>query len=251
MSVNVKQSGNLIPIASLTKAITPVGLGDCYSTEERQVGCWCNGKPLYQKTYIFTSGSSQGWTVVDASPSNVDYIQVIECMVGGYSAGAAIAASACIFPYASASSIEVYCSSGYTNKSGTITVQYTKTTDTAGAGIWTPDGAYAEHYSTTEQVIGTWDGKPLYRRILPQITMNSGGYTYTHNIGIKYYINFGGHCTVNGTPSQNLPFPFYQNRWNGYCAIQSAYNNSIVFDATWNNNTVDCYIDYTKEADYT
>ena len=109
----------------------------------------------------------------------------------------------------------------------------------------------AEHYTTAERIIGTWDGKPLYRRILPQISMNSGGYSYTHNIGVKYYINFGGHCTVNGTPSQNLPFPFYQNRWNGYCAIQSTDNNSIVFDATWNNNTIDCYIDYTTEADYT
>ena len=44
-----------------------------------------------------------------------------------------------------------------------ITLQYTKTTDTAGSGTWTPQGVPAIHYSTDEQVVGTWvDGSTLY-----------------------------------------------------------------------------------------
>ena len=34
--------------------ITP----ECYSTEEREVGCWTDGKPLYQKTWDFGSDLS-------------------------------------------------------------------------------------------------------------------------------------------------------------------------------------------------
>ena len=46
-----------------------------------------------------------------------------------------------------------------------ITIQYTKTTDTAGSGTWTPQGVPAVHYSTAEHVIGTWvDGKTLYEK---------------------------------------------------------------------------------------
>jgi hypothetical protein len=45
------------------------------------------------------------------------------------------------------------------------TIQYTKIADVAGSGIYTPSGALAVHYSTNEQVIGTWiDGKPLYEK---------------------------------------------------------------------------------------
>ena len=114
-----------------------------------------------------------------------------------------------------------------------------------------PSGG-SQDYTTNETVIGTWDGKPLYRKILPTVTMPySGGYTYTHNLGIKYYINIAGHCTVNNIATQPLPFPFIQLRWSGYCNIQSTDNNSITFDATWNGNTIDCYIEYTKESDYT
>lgn len=107
-----------------------------------------------------------------------------------------------------------------------------------------------EIYSTAERIIGEWDGKPLYRRILPQVQISSGAVTYTHNIGIKYYINIGGTCTVNGQNTISRPFPFYQNRWSGFCGIQATDADTITFDSNWNNDTIDCYIEYTKEADY-
>ena len=56
-----------------------------------------------------------------------------------------------------------------------LTMQYTKTTDTAGSGKWTPQGVPAIHYSTDEQVIGTWiDGSTLYEKtIFEQPTYSS------------------------------------------------------------------------------
>jgi hypothetical protein len=48
---------------------------------------------------------------------------------------------------------------------GFITIWYTKNSDISGAAQYTPLGVPAVHYSTDEQVIGTWiDGSTLYRR---------------------------------------------------------------------------------------
>ena len=42
-----------------------------------------------------------------------------------------------------------------------VTLQYTKTTDVAGSGDYTTLGIPTVHYSTNEQVIGTWLGETL------------------------------------------------------------------------------------------
>ena len=112
-------------------------------------------------------------------------------------------------------------------------------------------GSYAEHFSTEEQVIGTWtDGKPIYRITLPEVSFGTTDVTYTHNLGIKQYINVYGSCTINGT---NYPksFPFYQHKWNHFCEINNFYENDISFSSDWNNNKATVTLEYTKIADYT
>ena len=47
-----------------------------------------------------------------------------------------------------------------------FTIKYTKTTDVAGAGLFVPSGIMAVHYSTTEQIIGTWLGETLYQKVV-------------------------------------------------------------------------------------
>ena len=48
-----------------------------------------------------------------------------------------------------------------------FTLIYTKTTDTAGSGQWTPQGVPAHHYSEDEQVVGTWiDGSTVYEKVI-------------------------------------------------------------------------------------
>lgn len=165
MSVNTKINGQLVKSASLAKAIIPVGIAECYSTEERQIGCWKDGRPLYQKSFVLTSSltvSHETFTNTGFSIPNVDAIRYGEAYRVGN-----LGLIACDFNVTSSNTIGIRNSTLYDISFGVdsvITIQYTKSTDTAGSGIWTPSGEYAVHYSTDEQVIGTYLGKTLYRK---------------------------------------------------------------------------------------
>lgn len=188
MSVNMKQSGALVPIASLTKAITPLGAGDCYSTEERQVGCWTDGKPLYQRSFITTTSNSNSVAkiLVDLGATCeikkfwgiVNNVRDINSYIDNYSWSVTwIAGNHYQIGNLANGSI-------YMNLPCNITVQYTKTTDTAGSGIWTPSGTYAKHMSTTEQVVGTYLGETVYAKVIDNlnITLNSSIWNNIANI---------------------------------------------------------------------
>lgn len=166
---------------------------ECYSTEEREVGCWTDGKPLYQKTITIPSFSSSSPISIDVSALNIDKMP--------YAVGEAYAISngaiteTLLFPgYISSS---YYAAIRYVNSSnvvqilhnhlneytnGIITIQYTKTTDIAGSGVWTPSGVPAVHYSTTEHVVGTWiDRSPVYEKVYEfssTFTMANGNQWY-------------------------------------------------------------------------
>ena len=252
MSVNTKINGQLVKSAGLYKNIVPIGMGDIYSTEERQIGVWKDGRPLYQKSFVLTTSltvSHETFTNTGFSIPNVDAIRYGEAYRVGN-----LGLIACDFNVTSSNTIGIRNSTLYDISFGVdsvITIQYTKSTDTAGSGIWTPSGSYAEHFSTDEQVIGTWtDGKPIYRITLPEVSFGTTDVTYTHNLGIKQYINVYGSCTINGT---NYPksFPFYQHKWNHFCEINNFYENDISFSSDWNNNKATVTLEYTKIADYT
>lgn len=145
-----------------------------YSTEEKEVGVWQDGKPLYQKTFTFsfTCTSDDQTTIIETLASDID----VKIISEGYVSRDNTRFKSGIYPPAdiyyifrtndinNALDIRIGNSNGNLI-SGNVTIQYTKTTDTAGSGIYTPSGALAVHYSTNEQVIGTWiDGKPLYEK---------------------------------------------------------------------------------------
>ncbi len=133
-----------------------------YSLEEREVGVWIDGKPLYQKTYSLTTPitvtGGGTWINTGINISDVDYL--IDAEFGAFNAkwdainavndGGILKA--------------VLLASGSITVSE-ITILYTKTTDVAGSGSWTPSGVPAHHYSTDEQVVGTWiDGSTVYEK---------------------------------------------------------------------------------------
>lgn len=142
----------------------------CYDTNEREVGCWVDGKPLYQKTLIYTVTSPINSDTVLGSISDIDMVASIEGIAHyeGYGRGWLLPLSM------SGYSSNISYNNGniilnITNDTYGVdwvfyvTVQYTKTTDTAGSGKLTPTGFETHHYSTNEQIVGTWiDGKPLY-----------------------------------------------------------------------------------------
>ena len=162
------------------KSTMYIASSDCYSTVEKEVGCWQDGKPLYQKTYIFTSGWSLGnWSVLaDLSSLNIDTFVNSEANVKR-SANIQITLNGSIYPESSTTTaykISIRYNNGnlecmvltYNDLvSMTVTITYTKSTDTAGSGTYTPASGKAIHYSTDEQVIGTWiDGSTLYQKTI-------------------------------------------------------------------------------------
>lgn len=146
-----------------------------YSEEEREVGVWTDGKPLYQKTFNFVNVTTlNSWVSTNHNISNIDKITNYNAIFTRTSDNWTVKAdhyegSSTAYISSNADKTQIHfkiaISSGTYN--GSFTIQYTKTTDTAGSGIWTTTGEYAHHYSTTERVIGTWtDGKTLYEKCI-------------------------------------------------------------------------------------
>lgn len=149
--------------------------GDLYSTDEKMIGQWIDGKPLYQKVITFTTPSSTTNTKVGTISSGAD----VKTMIGYVhetSNNIHVSINWCIpddsitnshnylCVYALGTDLYVVMGSGssmYYRKPAYLIVQYTKTTDSP---ILIGD---ANDYSTEEKIIGTWvDGKPIYQKTI-------------------------------------------------------------------------------------
>ena len=141
-----------------------------YSDEEREVGVWRDGKPLYQRTFHVTATGNSDTDLA----TNIDHF----FLVGNTYYGDTDKLSEQYI----GSGVTAYCYLQTVQVNGVwtlrlhnmhnnvltfwVTVRYTKTTDTPGSGTWTTQGALAHHYSTDEHIVGTWiDGKPLYEKV--------------------------------------------------------------------------------------
>lgn len=147
-----------------------------YSETEREIGVWVDGKPLYQKTFVLSQGvylAQYQW--VDTGCYLPDAEQIIASDLG-----AGVSEISGIMDVHTADNYSLYAMNmrNTTVQLSKFTVQYTKSTDTAGSGQWTPQGVPAVHYSTDEQVVGTWtDGNTLYEKTF----VFSEGVTCTYN----------------------------------------------------------------------
>lgn len=173
-----------------------------YSTEEREIGVWTDGKPLYEKTVIGTmpviTDGVMSTLIVSIAGLNIetvaDYSAVARQVSGtslvGYVKLTYITNSGNQFKsFIDVPNENVVISSNvsaYSNATVNVTIQYTKTTDTAGSGEWTPQGVPAVHYSTDEHIVGTYEGETLYEKNI-DITLadSSDMQTFTpDNLGI-------------------------------------------------------------------
>ena len=145
-----------------------------YSEKEREIGVWTDGKPLYQKTYNISNPSySSGFSnLIQLTNEDVKTIE-------GFMISTASGTPILYHPTNSASDYKfmLFIENSYIKYSGnyggtslsliSITIQYTKTTDQPGSGKYAPSGIPAVHYSTDEQVVGTWiDGSTIYERTI-------------------------------------------------------------------------------------
>ena len=212
-----------------------------YSDNERVIGVWRDNKPLYQKTFPITSSitfTQDNWvqTAIDAS----DIGNIAGCFITN-TAGAMLICSAGIISNTVAinSPRQVVINAN----TGEITLQYTKTTDVAGSGNWNTDGVPTHHYSTSEQVIGTYFGKPLYEKTWDNVSIGING---------NDWVYFNDPVDIDNV----ISFAAYWNNSDRYlrCAIseyQSSNSNGIMF-AGFNgmNRTVNrITAQYTKTTD--
>ena len=194
-----------------------------YSENEREIGVWIDGKPLYQKTFELTIPDGSGayeHEFTEAAIPNLD-----KAVKTSYSLGIGERAyvpwysqATVILDEQKATGVTFYFgSNSYAGRIIYYTVCYTKTTDTAGSGTWTPQGVPAVHYSTDEQIIGTWiDGSTLYEKTIilsTPLSMNANSWgtvsTLTeqinivsaegiYNTGTEYaFYPIGANCDTN------------------------------------------------------
>ena len=158
-----------------------------YSLSERQVGVWADGKPLYQKSYVFTFNSTASIILDSNITQSVASLISISTSYSRSGDGANVA------PFISDQVARIFIDAdgvkhegvGYASWMGTVnglvTIKYTKTADTVGSGEWTSQGVPAVHYSTDEQVVGTWvDGKTLYQKTIvtnAQVALRDNSWT--------------------------------------------------------------------------
>ena len=158
-----------------------------YSTDEREIGVWTDGKPLYEKVIFPTF--TQDLEDETFNIENIDKVISLSGMSSTYTAqipfivNLSYRISVGIVQITSAAiTLRLFQAGGYVPNY--IVIRYTKTTDTPGSGIWATNGAPAKHYSTTEQVIGTWiDGSTIYEKTVTINTLSSGSdQKYNHGI---------------------------------------------------------------------
>lgn len=244
-----------------------------YSLEEREIGVWTDGKPLYQKTIKVTSpSSSSSFQNMDLSSLNIDTCVSIDGYAVRNSSGTKL-----VYFLSSQEDANYYCFARYKKSDGNLNyktnfssstvdevvfnIQYTKSTDTAGSGTWTPQGVPAVHYSTTEHVVGTWiDGKTLYEKTVSFTLGTANTYnSYVTDIeypdsscmmidySSSYYIFQGTYPCCIGISSYNGA-----SGTNAVCTLLTKVNNKIRIDYTCGNdasgNVVYITVRYTKSS---
>lgn len=226
-----------------------------YSTEEREIGVWTDGKPVYQKSYdnlSFILPSQTNWVDTGIPVTDID--------ADTYITGFIIDEYKQSFPtvlatLSSTNTIGIIVAGNQSNRTITgLTLQYTKTTDQPGAGTWTPDGVYAHHYSTDEKVIGTWiDGSTLYEKTVEinNIAFDNDWHTVAHGItNIDKVISCTG--IMFGTDGEFFNLPQYRANTNQGITfgIQGNSSEYIGYVNNWYSNPDKIYatIQYTKSS---
>lgn len=248
-------------------AIKDVGGSDgfpplIYSDEEREVGVWRDGKPLYRKTINIGYLPNNAVVPYPHGIANLERVTNFEG-IGMNSSGIGLP-----LPKVSPLGLQYLVDIAFTptdinitagnDRSGYyayVTMYYTKTTDAAGSGTWTTQGAYAHHYSTDEQIVGTWiDGKTLYEKVITG-TFSSGATTLelNYNISDGFVINFWGFLIPSDNPARRRPIG--SNFGNNANLIFNGFNMTSVTvkradGQFWGNTpSVQVVIQYTKTTD--
>lgn len=161
------------PFLGCPAYLTSEGNAEYYSTEEKVIGRWTDGKPLYQKVIYFNPQitiAANSWQNIKSDETN------IECIADAImlrNDGIFIPQYGSVSPFISTRGLWVYTTQLQNSIQGII-LKYTKITDSAT----TTTQSDPNEYSTDEKIIGKWvDGKPIYQKIFTTTTT----YTFTNS----------------------------------------------------------------------
>lgn len=198
-ATNASSSGYIV--YGLTQGTNGIYAPVIYSDNERVIGVWRDNKPLYQRTFVLSSPINVNGSGTLLPNDIQTALADVEIMVDSECARDSTY-SAFISPYVYKSGGQWYIlSADNWGNVKFITLRYTKTTDVAGSGNWNTDGVPTHHYSTSEQVIGTWLGKPLYERVYTglSIPLNGNDWVYYNDpVDVENVIDFKAFADNSG-----------------------------------------------------
>lgn len=225
--------------------------GDLYSTEEKMIGQWIDGKPLYQKVFsVVDTGNSSTHTITIPSTLNIESVVYFkaEKVCEGYGISIPYTESNHVITVSKpvTSGDIVFTKDTATVWSGTyyLTMKYTKTTDSAISIGSDTD------YSTEEKIIGTWiDGSPVYQKVVYNTTLgtipNNSWVQYCTITNLKAVISFSLiRASSDGTPSNGV-FNDISGSTDGNSVKCIARASTLTLD----NSKSYAIIQYTKTTD--
>lgn len=244
-----------------------------YSTTEKVVGCWTDGRPVYQKTIetttpTTTTTGSMVNTMVSTGISNIRQVVQINAYTvrnnSYFSIPMTIENSNRLTigmrtNSASTDPNKLSISNSVAEWSGLplyVTIQYTKTTDSANSFNY----GDPNDYSTTEKIVGSWiDGKPLYEKTISCGTLpNNDTKTIAHNVNnLKTIIKTEGFSVK--TDGKTIYFPYYTpSSGNAFVEVAASTSTTSIRINTYgwdssmgvtNFTTTYVTIQYTKTTD--
>ena len=258
---------------------------DYYSTSEKIVGVWTDGKPLYQKTIIYdlTNKVTSAYYDVIIDNTITALNSYVVSVTGGVMIGNAYKQFN-IHPQTNGTNNRSYAidvintgvrltlyesnSSVYSTYTAVIaTIQYTKTTDTAGSGVTTP-GAYDINFpntwpANTEIYFGNGLYGKRYTGNTPAVSAGSAASRVIYeNVGSNTrLVNIGGWVTCHNPSDAPVVIPVtqprispYENRIGHFGWASFYILNSYLFmcvgsdegDYFTTSDTFDVWATYTK-----
>lgn len=165
-------------VYGLTQGTNGIYAPVIYSDNERVIGVWRDNKPLYQKTFVKNSTDTSGAGVsFDVSALDIDtcvdvfgtcdrIVTGVGTLIYPFNAyeDASLRTYVAYSKFNTCINFNIRFYLGESTSTQYITILYTKNSDVAGSGDYNTYGVPTVHYSTSEQVIGTWFDKPLYQK---------------------------------------------------------------------------------------
>ena len=225
---------------------------DLYSTDEKMIGQWINGKPLYQKTVDFGALPNATTKEVSANITDIDMLVDMRIFMQGGEGNTKFAQS---IPYVSNNSTgAIEATFNYSDTKIVILTSRDRTSQTAFVTLWytkSTDGIVAigndTDYSTEEKIVGTWiDGKPIYQKTFTANgTMSSGAELGTID-NLKRVIKLDGGFMDSNNSHGIFPW-VYTNQFADVFVDSGNNKVMIVFNQTVKDPIVT--VQYTKTTD--